>query len=258
MFTYHILERRMWPLLGSTRRLWIVISMLNWIKTGLRGFLELSFFMSNCVLYVWWRDVVRERTYQGYHTQLVSKGLKKGFILFILSEVMFFFSFFWGFFSFRLNPNSDLGFEWPPVGVIPLDPMGVPLLNTLVLLTRGIFLTGAHILIRESNKWALLLIITFTVRLGILFTYLQFIEYITCNFSFRDSSFGTSFFTITGFHGIHVILGTVFLFVTTIRIFKYHIRNSHHVGFEMAAWYWHFVDVVWLYLFVFVYCWSIE
>lgn len=204
----------------------------------------------------WWRDVIREATYQGFHTSPTARGLRVGIILFIVSEVFFFFSFFWAFFHRSLRPSVEIGRVWPPAGIITLSPWGVPLLNTLVLLSSGVTVTWAHhSLLANSTPervWALL----FTILLGVYFTYLQACEYAETSFSISDRVYGAVFFVATGFHGAHVIIGTTFLAVCFFRTISLHFRDSHHLGFEAAAWYWHFVDVVWLFLYVSIYWWG--
>ena len=177
-------------------------------------------------------------------------------MLFILSEVCFFFAFFWAFFHRRLAPTIELGNRWPPTGINPLSPWGVPLLNTIVLLSSGVTVTWAHHAILAGNQKEGTLGLLLTVILGGYFTFLQGIEYFESRFSIRDRVYGTTFFVATGFHGLHVLIGRTFLLVCLVRHVKMHFTEGHHLGFEAAAWYWHFVDVVWLFLFVSIYWWG--
>nr|AVV48240.1 cytochrome c oxidase subunit III [Microporella ordo] len=204
----------------------------------------------------WWRDVTREGTFQGFHTSKTTKGLQMGMVLFIVSEVCFFFAFFWAFFHSSLAPTIELGNMWPPKGVNPLSPWGIPLLNTMVLLSSGVTVTWAHHSLLAINHKEVLIGLIATVALGLYFTFLQASEYLETSFSISDSAYGTTFFVATGFHGLHVIIGTTFLFICLIRAQKMHFTQSHHFGFEAAAWYWHFVDVVWLFLFISIYWWG--
>lgn len=204
--------------------------------------------------FLWWRDVSRERTGEGFHRIKVQDGLKWGMILFIFREVIFFFAWFWSFFHHRLNPVFDLGLRWPPFRLTPLDPFRVPLLNTAILLSSGIRVTWAHHNLFKNHN--ILFPILITIFLGILFTLFQLFEYINSFFAIRDSVYGTSFFVITGFHGLHVLIGTLFLVAITFRRTNIHFSPTHLVGFEFSIWYWHFVDVVWLFLFSFVYWWG--
>lgn len=204
----------------------------------------------------WWRDVIRESTYQGYHTKKVAKGLKVGMILFIISEVMFFFAFFWAFFHRRLSPSIQVGGLWPPIGINPLNPWGVPLLNTIVLLSSGVSVTWAHHAMKDSNHQETIAGLVITILLGVYFTNLQLGEYMEVRFSISDRVYGSTFFVATGFHGIHVLIGTMFLIVILGRTIYLHFSRDHHVGLEAAIWYWHFVDVVWIFLFIWIYWWG--
>jgi len=204
----------------------------------------------------WWRDVVREATFQGHHTIPVQVGLRWGMILFIISEIMFFFGFFFAFFWSSLGPNIEIGGVWPPPGIETLSAWDVPLLNTVILLTSGATCTWAHHGIIEGKKTDVVLGLTLTVVLGVIFTLCQVFEYMDCSFAISDGIYGSTFFMATGFHGFHVLVGTTFLIVCLIRATKNHFTREHHFGFEAAAWYWHFVDVVWLFLFVSIYYWG--
>jgi len=212
----------------------------------------------------WWRDVIREAEYQGYHTRVVQISHRYGMILFIASEVMFFVAWFWAYFSTALFPadvhqivRGDLfGHVWPPKGIETFDPWHLPLLNTLILLTSGTTVTWAHHALlendREGLKWGLIC----TILLGALFTCVQGYEYSHAHFNYSGHIYGATFFMATGFHGAHVLIGTMFLIVCLARALKGHFTPTHHLGFEFAAWYWHFVDVVWLFLFICIYVWG--
>ena len=219
----------------------------------------------------WFRDIVREATFQGIHTLKVIKGLKMGMILFIVSEICFFFSFFWAFFHSSLSPSIELGCQWPPVGIEAVNPFAVPLLNTAILLGSGATVTWAHHSIVSGGddqefplSWNLsqqyreqaIKSLGITIFLGAFFTLVQGLEYYYCPFSISDSCFGSTFFVATGFHGLHVLVGTILLIVSWTRLVDYHFTFNHHFGFEASAWYWHFVDVVWLFLFVCIYWWG--
>lgn len=218
--------------------------------------LILSLLLVILTMIVWWRDVIREATYTGLHTLVVQKGLKLGVILFIVSEVCFFFSFFWAFFHSALVPAVELGSIWPPVGIEPLDPFEVPLLNTAILLSSGATITWSHkALISGERKDAIVGLIA-TVALGIIFTALQAMEYYEASFTIADSVYGSAFYVATGFHGLHVLVGTTFLVVGLVRMINHQLTKFHHVGYEAACWYWHFVDVVWLFLYVSIYWWG--
>ena len=205
---------------------------------------------------VWWRDVIRESTFHGHHTLIVKQGLKYGMILFILSEVCLFVSLFWAFFHSSLAPTIEVGSIWPPKGIHPLNPWSVPLLNTAVLLSSGATVTWAHHAIISGKRKEAITGLFFTVLLGIGFTGLQAMEYYEAPFTISDSIYGSTFFVTTGAHGGHVLIGSTFLLVCLFRLISHQFTRNHHFGFEAAAWYWHFVDVVWLFLFIFMYWWG--
>lgn len=253
---YHIVNISPWPLLVGFGVINIIIGFIkifNYLEIDLL-FISLIFVLIISV--IWWRDVIRERTFQGLHSRLVLRGLIVGIILFIIREIFFFISFFWAFFHSSLSPTIEVGHRWPPSGIFPFNPFQIPLLNTVILLSSGISITWTHQLIL-NNSWldaknALLV----TWLLGLYFLILQGFEYYIASFNMSDSVYGSTFFMATGFHGFHVIVGTLFLFIMWIRILNYHFTSSHHFGFEAAAWYWHFVDVVWLFLFSVIYWWG--
>jgi cytochrome c oxidase subunit 3 len=256
---FHIVDPSPWPFfLSISAGLQIpvgAVMYMHGISSGqfvlFSGFVILILLMS-----LWWVDVVIEGTFQGMHTQAVQRSLRIGFILFIVSEVMFFFSFFWAFFHSSLAPTVQIGCIWPPFGILPFDPWGVPLLNTYILLTSGVTITAAHHYLMSGNFSKTFASFVLTVGLAISFTFLQLVEYIEAPFNISDSVFGSVFFMATGFHGFHVIIGTIFITVCLFRFLNHHFTKSHHIGFEAAAWYWHFVDVVWLFLFVSIYWWG--
>lgn len=253
---YHIVTVSPWPLIVGFRVLGVVIGLVKifiYIEMDL-VFISLGFLF--IIRLIWWRDVVRERTFQGYHSRVVLTGLILGIILFIVSEVFFFISFFWGFFHSRLRPNIELGSVWPPFGINSFNPFQVPLLNTVILLSSGVSITWCHQLILRNNIKLSRDSLMLTWMLGLYFLILQGFEYYIARFRISDSVFGSVFFVATGFHGFHVIVGSAFLFIIWIRILKGHFSYRHHFGFEAAAWYWHFVDVVWLFLFTVVYWWG--
>jgi len=255
---WHLVDPSPWPYVGSTALLGLTTGAAmyyhNFIGGGLLFTASLTLVI--LVMIVWWRDVVREASYQGHHTSVVQKGLKIGMILFILSEVIFFISFFWGFFHSALSPDIALGSVWPPVGIEVLDPFEVPLLNTAILLSSGATVTWSHNAIISGDRKNTILGLLLTVLLGIVFSMLQAFEYFEASFTIADSAYGTTFFVATGFHGLHVIIGTTFLAVCLWRVVNHHFTRHHHNGFEAAIWYWHFVDYVWIFLFISIYWWG--
>lgn len=253
---YHIVNISPWPLLVGFGVLNIVIGIIKIFIYLEFDLLFISFIFILIISFIWWRDVIRERTYQGSHSRVVLRGLIFGIILFIIREIFFFISFFWAFFHSRLRPTIEIGHRWPPEGIFPFNPFQIPLLNTIILLSSGVTVTWAHQLIL-GNKWNLTKkVIIITWLLGLYFLILQGFEYYIASFNIADSVYGSTFFIATGFHGFHVIVGTLFLFFIWIRIMNSQLTRSHHFGFEAAAWYWHFVDVVWLFLFSVIYWWG--
>jgi len=255
--TFHIVDQSPWPILASLGAIIITTGLVKWFNTFDLSLITLGGICLIIVSYQWWRDISRESTFQGLHTSKVLNGLKWGIILFITSEVLFFFSFFWAFFHRSLSPNFEIGLFWPPIGITPFNPFSIPLLNTLILLSSGVTVTWAHHRVTEGNLTQFTHRIILTIILGIYFTALQAYEYLEASFTIADSIYGSTFFVATGFHGIHVLIGTTFLTICLIRGIKLHFSQYHHFGFEAAAWYWHFVDVVWLFLYINVYWWGL-
>lgn len=253
---FHLVDVRPWPILGSLRALIVISGIIKWFHFFDRTLLIIGAISILLIIYQWWRDISREGTFQGHHTYIVTIGLRWGIILFITSEVFFFISFFWGFFHNRLVPTVELGIIWPPKGIQTFNPIQIPLLNTLILLTSGLTVTWAHHRLMENNAKQATQGLLLTVILGLYFSILQGYEYFESSFSISDSAYGSSFFVATGFHGIHVIIGTTFLLVCLLRHLNNHFSQIHHFGFEAAAWYWHFVDVVWLFLYISIYWWG--
>ena len=255
---YHLVDPSPWPLVTSFAALFSTFGLVLFIHGYENGIFlgSLGIFLLTIVLILWWRDVVREATYEGNHTLKVQKGLRLGISLFIVSEIIFFFAFFWAFFHSSLAPVFSIGGVWPPIGINVIDPWGVPFLNTLLLLCSGFTLTWAHHALVAKGKQQSLIALGFTLILALVFTSLQAFEYNTAPFSICDGIYGSVFYIATGFHGFHVIVGTIFLGVCAFRLILNHFTPTHHIGFEAAAWYWHFVDVVWLFLFVCIYWWG--
>nr|AML26523.1 cytochrome c oxidase subunit III [Staphylinidae sp. BMNH 1274674] len=253
---YHLVDYSPWPLMGALSAMITMIGMIKWFHMFNNSLFLLGSILTLMIMYQWWRDISREGTYQGLHTFSVTMGLRWGMILFITSEIFFFISFFWGFFHSSLSPSIEIGMNWPPAGIKTFNPIQIPLLNTLILLTSGLTVTWAHHSLMENNFNQTSQGLCLTVILGIYFSILQGYEYIEASFSISDAIYGSSFFMATGFHGIHVIIGTTFLLTCLIRHYMNHFSSIHHFGFEAAAWYWHFVDVVWLFLYISIYWWG--
>lgn len=253
---FHLVEYSPWPLTSSIGAFTLAIGLASWFHNHGTTCLIIAVALLIVSILQWWRDVVREGTFQGHHTRNVTTGLRWGIILFITSEVIFFFAFFWAFFHRRLAPSPEIGCCWPPSGIHPLNPFSVPLLNTAVLLASGVTVTWAHHRLIEGNRTNAIQALIVTVALGAYFTFLQAGEYIAAPFTIADRVYGTTFFVATGFHGLHVLIGSTFLLVCLLRTLAHHFSAGHHFGFEAAAWYWHFVDVVWICLYLCIYWWG--
>jgi len=271
---YHLVNPSPWPLIGSIAVLTLAIGGVTYM-TGLFGIEEgqlwtlvPGFAMVIWTMAGWWREVIKEgRT--GDHTPVVEIGLKYGMVLFIVSEIMFFAAWFWSFFELAIFYPARVGetfdytspvweglnafAQWPPVGVTTFDPFHLPLINTLILLLSGTTVTAAHHALQHDKMDNAKLMLILTIVLGAVFTALQAYEYSLAQFTFDGTLYGSAFFMATGFHGAHVVIGTIFLFVCLMRMYANNMSAKKHLGFEFAAWYWHFVDVVWLFLFAFVY-----
>ena len=252
---YHLVDKRPWPLTASLGAITITTGLVKWFHLNSISLLTIGLIIILLSKYQWWRDVSREGTHIGYHTSKVITGLRWGIILFITSEVLFFFSFFWAFFHRTLRVVIEIGGTWPPTAINPFNPFQIPLLNTIILLRSGVTVTWAHHSIIENNHSETQQALVLTIALGFIFTLLQVIEYLEARFTIADSVYGRTFFVATGFHGLHVIIGRIFLFVILLRHIKSHFSRKHHFGLEASIWYWHFVDVVWLFLYSFIYWW---
>jgi len=253
---YHMVEPSPWPVLGSIAALVLAGGAIMFMHGFTPWMMIIGILLVLYTMLVWWRDVVSEATFEGFHKPVVQIGLRYGMVLFIASEVMFFLSWFWAYFNASLFPAEAIGGVWPPAGITTFEAWDVPLLNTLILLTSGTTVTWAHHALKEGNRRGLIAGLWLTFLLGISFTSLQAFEYAHAEFSFRGSIYGSTFFMATGFHGLHVIIGTIFLSVCLYRAHKDHFKPDHHFGLEAAVWYWHFVDVVWLFLFCSIYWWG--
>ena len=267
---YHLVPPSPWPLMGSISAFVLAVGAIFWMKNLKMVGLPVGPYIFGAgligVLYVmiaWWTDVVHEAE-TGDHTRVVQLSHRYGMILFISSEVMFFVAWFWAFFDASLFTNEAIqysrveftGGHWPPKGIEVLDPWHLPLLNTLLLLTSGTTVTWAHHALLNNDREGLKKGLMATIVLGLIFSFVQGYEYAHAPFAFKNSIYGSTFFMATGFHGFHVIVGTIFLIVCLVRAVKGQFTPRQHLGFEFAAWYWHFVDVVWLFLFACIYVWG--
>nr|AML26238.1 cytochrome c oxidase subunit III [Scydmaeninae sp. BMNH 1274313] len=253
---FHLVNESPWPLLSALSSMSMMMGLIKlFYKMNMNLFI-ISMITTCLIMVQWWRDIIRESTFQGHHTSMVMMMMKWGMILFITSEILFFLSFFWMFFHSSLSPDISIGLAWPPKGIYTFNPLQIPLLNTMILLSSGFSVTWSHHSMMINNfkqsMWSLLL----TLSLGLYFTLLQMIEYYEASFNISDSIYGSSFFLTTGFHGLHVIIGSSFLIICFLRLLNNHFSQIHHFGFEAASWYWHFVDIIWLFLYFSIYWWG--
>ena len=260
---YHLVNPSPWPLTGAIGAFILAIGAVHYFHGAPLWYVAPGFAIVLYTMFGWWRDVLREAN-GGDHTPVVQLHLRYGMILFIASEVMFFVAWFWAFFDASLFAGEAIqhsravftGGHWPPQGIEVFDPWHIPLLNTLILLASGTTVTWAHHALQHDDRKGLVQGLVFTVVLGLIFTSLQAYEYMHAAFSFAGNIYGATFFMATGFHGFHVIIGTIFLAICLIRAINGGFTSKQHFGFEAAAWYWHFVDVVWLFLFASIYIWG--
>lgn len=260
---YHLVRPSIWPLAGSLAAGMFTVGMvmfmhkveLGGLNIGLKGAL-LGLLGILAVMFFWWKDVIFESVTERVHNKITEVGLRFGMMLFIASEVMFFVAFFWAFFSAAFFPTEGIGFVWPPQNIHVIDPFHLPFLMTMILLLSGCTVTWAHHAILEGKNDQVIKALGITVFLGVVFLGFQIYEYTHAHFGITDGIYGATFYMATGFHGFHVFVGTIFLAVCWLRAIKGHFTPERHFGFEAAAWYWHFVDVVWLFLFISIYWWG--
>ena len=288
---YHLVDPSPWPIVGSIATFTMLAGAVFWMNKDYTNFFGLPvngqpyIFLAGLALLLfmfvgWWRDVIQESVVRGNHTPVVKLHLRFGMVLFIASEVMFFVAWFWAYFNSAFFPHDVSIGQWPPSGIVTLDPWHFPLLNTLILLTSATTVTWAHHALQHGDNKGTVQGLILTVLLGMSFTCIQAYEYSHAPFTFGFNGaalvpftdpvhatlatgvgdlgaiYGSTFFMATGFHGFHVIVGTIFLIVCLIRAMNHQFTPERHFGFEAAAWYWHFVDVVWLFLFAWIYVWG--
>ena len=261
---YHLVSPSPWPIIGSISVFVMAAGAVLWFHDIMPPWLLLAGTVGVLyTMYGWWSDVIKEGK-AGDHTPVVQMHHRYGMILFITSEVMFFVAWFWAYFDAFFNHDAPeqyarieaMGASWPPIGVELFNPWHLPLFNTLILLTSGTAVTWAHHALLHRDKRGLVWGLVITIALGVLFTCVQALEYSEAGFTFDANLYGAAFFMATGFHGFHVLIGTIFLVVCLARVYAGHFTPQQHLGFEFAAWYWHFVDVVWLFLFLCIYVWG--
>lgn len=255
---FHLVSPSTWPLDSSTCLLALTCAFVLTVH----GFSHSFYFLISALICLiscmslWFRDIISEGTYLGDHTLAVQKGLNMGVALFIVSEALFFLAIFWAYFHSSLSPTIELGAHWPPSGIESINPFELPLINTVLLLSSGFTVTYAHHSLIQGDRKGALDGLVYTVILAILFTAFQGVEYTVSFFNISDGTYGSCFYFGTGFHGLHVMIGTAFLAVGLWRVLAYHVTENHHLGLESGILYWHFVDVVWIFLFISIYYWG--
>ena len=255
---FHLVSPSPWPFNTSFSLLVVTFSAVLVFQGFTRAVDVIDIGLLSVILSMslWFRDVISEGTYLGNHTLAVQRGLNMGVGLFIVSEALFFLAIFWAFFHSALSPTIELGAKWPPMGIEAINPFELPLLNTVILLSSGVTVTYAHHSLIQGNRSGALYGLVYTVILAIIFTAFQAVEYTVSSFTISDGTYTSCFYFGTGFHGLHVIIGTAFLSVGLWRLLAYHLTENHHLGLESGILYWHFVDVVWLFLYISVYYWG--
>jgi len=255
---YHLVEPSPWPLFTSLVCLLLTSSAVMKFHGYIKGdiLLPISLILILLSIVLWYKDIIKEATYMGNHTKKVVKGITIGMILFIISELFLFISFFWAYFHSSLSPNIELGNIWPPKGIMSLNAMEVPLLNTVILLTSGATITWSHHAIISGDKKNGVLSLILTIFLGLIFSFLQIFEYLNAPFTISDGIYGSIFYMSTGLHGLHILVGTIILIVGLVRLINNHFTRHHLLGLESGIWYWHFVDVIWIILFICIYWWG--
>lgn len=255
---FHIVVPSVWPISTAYSAFFFLSGMCFYMHRIFLGkyFLLVGFIALALCIFFWFGDIIKEGTNTGYHTKAVCSGLIMGFLLLIVSEFMLFFGFFWGFFHVALSPSFAIGGVWPPVGIIVIPVADFPLYNTTILLISGLAITWTHRGLSIGSNAESILSIIITLVLGFLFISFQFLEYLEASFSIDFGAYASAFYMLTGLHGSHVIAGVIFIFVCFVRILFQHFTVSHYLGFMFATWYWHFVDIVWIFLFGCVYTWG--
>ncbi len=255
---FHLVSPSPWPLYTSISLLTLTsaaVAVMHGFNLSYY-FLMFAFLSLISSMSFWFRDVISEGTYLGNHTLAVQRGLNMGVALFILSEALFFLGIFWAYFHSSLSPTIEMGAHWPPMGIEAINPFELPALNTVILLSSGVTITYAHHSLIQGNRSGAIYGTLVTIILAVIFTAFQAVEYSVSSFTISDGTYGTCFYFGTGFHGIHVMIGTAFIAVGLWRILAYHLTDNHHLGFEASILYWHFVDIVWLFLFISIYYWG--
>lgn len=254
---FHLVKHSPWPLLIALNLINSITRITKLILNRSRLMCFFFVFISVLIMIQWWRDVIRESLYEGSRSLKINYIIGSGIIFFIVSEICLFSSFFWIYFYYGLRPDIETGSVWPPFKITQIRFIDIPLLNTIILLISGFFITWAHYNLTINRFKNSIINLIISILLGLYFLVIQGYEYINSRIRFNDSVFGNSFFILTGFHGLHVMIGLIFLVVIILQLIKKKFRFININGFEYSIWYWHFVDIVWLFLYLTVYWWGI-
>jgi cytochrome c oxidase subunit 3 len=261
-YNYHIIDISPYPIYTALSILTIMISSILLMNRYTLGYIEpkyiniIGLVILSINIYLWWKDIIKEGLYKGEHNNKVEHNLNTGFILFVISEILIFASFFFSYFYNSLIPDIIISSFWPPKGILPINTYSIPLLNTALLFFSGFTITAAQYLININNKKDSIYYIIITLLLAFIFLLLQYFEYKSSSFTINDSIFGSSFFLLTGFHGLHVIIGFLFIFFALIRLYYLHFSSNHYLHLSFSAIYYHFVDIIWIFLFLSLYLWA--
>lgn len=263
-FSYHLVEISPYPLTSSICLLTLLLSFVGkihiinniGIQEKINKIIIIALISLIISVYLWFKDIISEAYYRGEHTTKVQSSINLGFGLFVISEACIFFSLFFAYFYNSLIPSVEIGSIWPPTGIITLNYKAIPLINTAILFFSGVAITASHNYLISNNKSLALFYLFLTIFLGSIFSAFQYYEYLNAFFTLTDSFFGSSFFLLTGFHAFHILCGTLFLLIAFLRLNYNQFIISHHLNFSLGSLYWHFVDLVWLFLFAFLYIWA--
>nr|AZL93184.1 cytochrome c oxidase subunit 3 [Diapriidae sp. ZJUH_2016010] len=251
---YHIVSNSPWPIIFSINLMNFIISNLLMMNMKNNKFLLIMMMLLIIIMMNWWKNLMLESLMQGFRTIKCKIMMKFSMILFILSEIMFFMSMFWCYMHMYLSPSIEIGSIWPPKNIEMFNPFLIPLINSIILITSGMTLTYSHYLMINNKFIKSIIYMYMTIILGMMFTTIQIYEYKMSFFNISDSIYGSIFFMLTGFHGLHVIIGTIFL-ITSLKNMYNKFSKMNNLSFELSSWYWHFVDFIWLMVYTLVYWW---
>lgn len=257
-YPYQIVLNSPWPIILSIILLdfFIFVVSIFYNVNHSSFFFHIAFCLTGITLYFWISELIKEGLYIGDHSKIEVSNLTIGFILFVVSEIIIFIILFFSYFYNSFIPAIEIGSEWPPYAIKIINPYSLPLFNTALLYFSGISISISQNYLLTRNKYHTLFFLLFTIILALLFTMVQLYEYKQASFSILDSIYGTNFFVLTGFHGIHVIIGTSLLIISFLRFFFNHFQSNNQVGYHASAIYWAFVDWLWLFIMAFLYIWS--